>query len=912
MNKVVSSFAALLLTLLCAGAALAAAGTPTVLLLPFTINAGGGVQATFEKDVPALLQSSLNKQGIRALSVAEGARLMKKANVDTITPETAAKLAREAKVSHVMYGSLSQLGEAISLDIRLVDAMSGEVRPLYAERANSLELMNAVDEITSKAFVVAPMIGVTTAPATSARPQGTAPYSKDSITDIQVRGLRLLDPDVVLVRLNTRKGDVPTAEALNTDMTKVWDLGYFSDVTVDVEPGPSGKVLVFHVVEKPRIDDVQVEGSDEVSIGDITEAMSSRTGTVLNDKVLAQDLQKITELYRKEGFYLADVSYTLLPKPDNASAVLVLKVNEGKKLYIKEVRIEGLDKIDRSELEDYLALTPRGMFSWLTGSGVLKEEFLERDSQAIMALAVNRGYINAQVSAPDVSYDDSGITVTYRVREGDRYALGEVGFRGDLIDTEERLLGLIALDDEKVKNTYFSLDVMQEDIKKLTEFYNDYGYAFASVGVENVVHPDEPVVDIYFTLEPREKVYVRRVELEGNYRTRDNVILRELRVADGQEFSGEKLRRTSERLNKLSYFKTVDTQLVPTGTPGEVDLKIKVEEDNTGMLSAGIGYSTYDKVGVMANISEANLFGRGYMLNLQGYISAKEASMNLGFVNPRINDTNLGFGTNVYAIEQEWTEFDKRTIGSTISFSYPLGEYTGVHWGYRLDFYTLSNIKPYAAESIKAYEGDNWASVVNVGIGRDTTDSRTMPTKGTKTSFNLYYGGGGLGGDDNFIKGELEYGFFYSLTPSQVFHARGIAGGVFKNTDNTIPAFERFYIGGINSIRGYSLEDISPRDPRTGESIGSDRMAHASLEYIWMFEKQLGLAIVPFFDIGVSVDSDQSSDLFSKPFYSTGLELRWRSPMGDLRFAYGIPLAKNVDGESRRNGRFEFTMGQAF
>lgn len=890
MKKVVTRLAAMAVALclmaIAPQAYAAPASTPvapSVLVLPFTINAEPSVAAKMQKDLPALVRQALAAKGFKVSS----------AGTKPINDIATAKaLAKNAKARYAVIGSYNQLGDTFSLDLRLVDSVTAAVRPYFAEKRSSLELPAAVNELAAQAWG-----GLTAA---------------NALADVQVRGLRVLDPDRVLVRLTSRKGTAPTPDEIDQDVRRVWDLGYFNDVKADIEQGGQGRVLVFTVDEKPRIDDVRVEGSDEVKISDITEAMSSRTGTVLNDKLLAEDLQKITELYRKQGYYLAEVAYNVISRPDGASAALVLTVKEGKKLYIKDVVIEGLEKVDRSDMEDFLSLKSRSIFSWFTGTGVLKEDMLERDSQAVQAYLVNQGYIEARVSAPEVVYDESGITIIYRVREGVRYALGEIGFKGDMIDTDERLRQVIKLDEQRDNEKYFSLQILQDDLKNLTEFYNDYGYAFAEVDVDTRQRPDEGIVDIFYTLNPKEKVYIRRVEVEGNIKTRDNVILRELRLADGQQYNGDAMRRSTERLDKMRYFDEVNPQLVPTGNPGEVDLKVGVKEGNTGMINVGFGYSTYDKFGVSAGISESNLWGSGYQVGLQGYLSGRNNSLNFSFVNPRLYDTNFGFGVNVYAIDEEWTEFDKRTVGTQLRIMYPLGEYTTVSAAYRFDFYTLSNMASNASPSIRDYEGDNWASVVSASIRRDTTNSATNPTKGTKGSLTLDYGGGGIGGDDNFFKPVLEFGFYYGLTEKHVLHARGTMGAVFRNSNKLVPAFERFYLGGMNSIRGYSIEDISPRDPSTRESIGSDRMGHASFEYIWNFKPDMGLAVVPFFDVGFSTDSKYQKDMFKNLYYSAGLELRWRSPMGDLRFAYGIPLAKNVDGQKRTSGRFEFTMGQAF
>lgn len=864
---------------------------PSVLVLPFTVHAAPEHAAQLSRDLPSLLRSSLADTGFRVLS-ASGSKRAAGSRVPANDAQ-ARSMASASRADYAVYGTLSSLGEAFSLDMRMVSASNaGESFAYHAERNSLLELASAVDNLAGQA-------------------RGSA-RGKGGVADIEIRGLRLIDPERVKVRLATQVGGAVDGISADEDLRRIWEMGYFSDVQADLEQTPRGPMLVFTVEEKPRIDDVRVDGSDAVDMDDITEAMSSKTGDVLNDRVLADDLQKITELYRKKGYYLADVTYEIQERSGGASAVLLLKVNEGNKLYIKEVAIEGLEQEDPDDLTGKLSLKTRGMFSWITGSGVLKEEELERDSQLLQATLVNKGYIDARVAAPEVMYDPDGIRVVFRVREGERYKLGEVGFSGDLIDTREKLLAQTRLDDLAASGEYFHLETMQGDIKKLTDFYGDYGYAFADIGVETIPrHEDGAFVDVIYTLNPKERVYVRRVEVEGNTKTRDNVILRELRLADGQPFSGRALRRSVERLDRLRYFDEVNPQLVPTGNPGEVDLKVGVKEGNTGSINVGFGYSTYDKFGIAGGISEANLFGQGYFLGLQGYTSTKETSVRGTFINPRLYNSNLGLSLQLYGVEEEWTDFDKRTVGGRVNFMYPLGEYTTLNWGYRLDRYTLKNIEPWATSIIKDYEGTNWASVVSLGVGRDSTNSATFPSRGTREGISLEYGGGGLGGDDNFFKVTGEYGFYYGIMENHVIHAKASAGAVFRNTDDKVPVFERFYLGGMNSLRGYSDDDVSPRDPRTGEHIGGDRMGFATLEYIWVFKPDAGLALVPFYDVGFNSDSAEES-LFNKVYQSVGLELRWRSPMGDLRFAYGWPLSRNVDGESRNKGRFEFSMGQGF
>ena len=897
MRKILSSLACLALCLfIWAGTATASA--PRVLVLPFAINAPEAT-AQLASDVPALVRQAIAKHGFTAIPTSANAKA--KAESDL----SARNRARSAKARYAVYGSLNQLGEGFSLDMQLVEASTKRTSSYHMEGSNLLELQPVVNTLVGQ------MVGAIAESDSEAATAATSANRAGGIADIKIKGLKFIDQERVLVRVKSKKGDAIDEDAIDEDVRNIWDFGYFNDVTAEIEPSSEGPVLAFTVVEKPRIEDVRVEGSEEVSIDDIKEVMGTHTGNVLNEKVLAEDLQKVTDLYRKEGFYLAEVTYDVQGRAEGATAALVLKVKEGNKLYIKEVVVEGLKDIDPDDVKDYMSLKERGMFSWFTGYGVLKEESLERDTQTIKAYFMKNGYVDGQVAAPEVIYEEDGIRVIFRVREGIRYKVGNVIFHGDLIDTEARILEAIQLDDHQKAGDYFDVEVLQKDIKELTNFYNDYGYAFADVDVRPQPRPETGEVDVVFTLKPGEKQYIRRVEVEGNTRTRDNVLLREMRLADGQAFSGARLRRSAQRLEKTRYFTEVNPSILPTGNPGEVDIKIGVKEDDTGVMSIGFGYSTYDKFGIMGSISENNLFGRGYTLGLSGYTSGREQYLQAQFVNPRVFDTYWGFSVNPYVLEEEWSDFDKKSAGIRASVFHPIGEYTRMTLGYRFERYNLYNMQPNASRIIREYAGQHWASTVSASILRDTTNKPYFPTSGTKMSISVEYGADWMGGDDSFVKPELEAGFYFGLNDRHILHVRGKLAGVYETEDRIVPVFERFWIGGMNSIRGYDHDDISPRDTLTDETIGSDRMGYANFEYIWVVKPEIGLAIVPFFDVGFNTDSTQHG-LMDKVYQSTGVEVRWRSPMGDLRFAYGFPLSKFSNGEKRSSGRFEFSMGQPF
>ena len=897
----------LLALVLCAGNALAAG--KKVLVLPFQVTAGPSMPNA-NRDVPQQIIDQLQARGFEPVSLAS-ARSLLRGSEESIDLARARMLGKQAGADLVIYGNFHQLGEGFNMETRLVQVADGNAVPASFERGSTSALKDCAATLATRSAEILGEPGQAATPVnTGFAPMGSAPVS-GGLADVQVRGMQTMDPDTVYMRMTIRKGDKPDAQAINEEVKRIWDMGYFSDVQATME----GNVLVFTVVEKPRIDAVRVEGSNAIDEEDVLAAMGTKSGGVLNEQMIADDLQKISELYRKEGYYLAKASYRLDQRAGSGrGAVLVVSVEEGKKLYIREVKIDGLKEISRSGLDKYMALQPRGLFSFFTGSGVLKEEYLERDTNAIAAYGLNEGYIDIQVSSPEVEYREDGIHITFTVHEGPRYTVRSVQFAGDVIDSEENMRKVVEMDELEKDKSHFVLTVMQEDTKRLTDFYADYGYAYAEVDTKLMKAEDgSNMVDVGYLSNKKQRVFVRRLMVEGNTKTRDNVILREMRLGDGDMYEGAKLRRSTERLNRLRYFSSVDTELIPTENEDEVDLKVKVMEANTGALMGGIGYSTYYDVGVTASIMERNLFGRGYWLQLQGFFSWRRTSGMLSFTNPRLWDTEISVGNDLYYIHDYWDDFTKDTIGDTIRMSYPLGEYTSAGLAYRLERYEITDVNKYASPYIRDYKGLNWTSALSGRITRDTTDFKERPTKGTITRLWVEYGGGILGGSDDFIKAVADWQGFVSFNPQNTFHVRTRLGGVFENGSSRVPVFERFWLGGMDTIRGYSYSDISPRDKKyNNEHIGGDRMGVLNVEYIWTFQKDMGLALVPFFDAGFNIDhKTMANDLNDRIVASAGLELRWRSPMGDLRIAYGIPLVKDYDNE-RETGRLEFSMGQFF
>lgn len=868
-----------------------------VSVLPFVVNAGEDL-SYLQESLPELLADRLREAGFEVVDNEEIARLVGEKGISSIDVRSARELALLTGAGFSVYGSLNQIGDDLTLDARLVDAYGNSPgKKMSVTKEGLINLLPAVDGLVDRMKMDLLRL--------------------DTIAEVDVEGTKVLDKDVVLMRLTLQKGDMLTAKSVNTALKNIYDLGYFDDVKVKVDTIPDGKRVVFVVEEKPRIQAIDVRGSEEIDSEDILEAISTKKGGVVNPKVVADDIRVIREMYRKDGYYKAKVTHEV----ENAGtgiARLTYVIDEGPKLYIENVIIDGAKQMDPDDVKDVLALKERGMLSWISNSGVLKEELLDRDAAAIQAFYQSKGFIEVKVGRPEIEIKDEGIDVIYQVWEGNRYKMGETLFKGDLIDDPSKLREVTGIDKLKENDDYFDRSLLKQDIDNLTQYYNDYGYAYADVQVNIQDDPEERTVNVVYNIAKHQRVHIRRVLVEGNTVTRDNVILRDMRLADGDMFSGAKLNRSHQRLNNLGFFEKVDISPVPTGNPEEMDLVVKVKDKPTGRIGGGLGYSTYDSVYLAADITETNLFGKGYTLGLNGAFSGRKTAFMLSFNNPHINDSEVGFGASAHHRIEDFNTYDRTTTGLSTDFYYPVGEYSTVTWGYTADYYVIGSVASDASDSIKDDKGSHFLSKATGTISRDTRDSFQQTTTGTVTSLSLVVGGGPLGGTDDFVKYLGAYEWYTPAFEEVVFHTKAWGGYVHKNFGGSkIPTAERFELGGIGTVRGYSTYAITPLDS-DGKSEGGTKAFYLNVDLRRSLSKEYGINMLAFFDAGNSWK--ESEMFFSSPvregksptlglYKSIGAGLNWYSPMGPVGFVYGYGL--DQIGTSGRH-KFELLMGQQF
>ncbi len=873
-----------------------------VAVLPFEVNADEELRY-LQDSLPELLRDRLESAGFELVDPALVEQAMAESGVTMLDLDAARQLALSVGASYSLYGTFSQLGEALSLEARFVDAFGLEPAvPIFSNKDGLINLLPLVDEVVAQV-------------------KSTA-MSEETIASIDVEGTRILDKDVVLIRLSMQKGDTYDPKEVNEELKTVYALGYFDDVKVLVSDVTGGKRVVFQVTEKPRIQSIGIRGNDVLGEDDILEIVSSKIGAVLNPNVLRMDLATISAVYKSKGYYKATVDYKV-EGGETGQAKLLFNITEGDKLYIKEIIFDGVEQLDVGDLKDELALSEKGFFWWIDDSGVLNEELLDRDGASVQAYYANRGFLNVKVARPEVDFRDDGIYVTFRVSEGERYKIGMVDFKGDLIASEEELKLVIVLDDSQVEGEYVSSEIVRNDIEGLTNYYNNSGYAYADVGASFKTDEENLVVDVLYHVSKHQRVHIRRVFLEGNTATRDNVILRSLQLADGDQYSGVRVERSIKSLESLNYFSGVDIEPIPTGDPAEMDLKVAVQEKPTGAITGGFGYSSSGGAYVAGAISERNLLGKGYNLSLSAKLGGSTNSWELDFYNPRVNDTYWGFGFGTHLTTGEFEDYDKESLGAGVRAFHAFGNYSLIGFNYALNSYTIKNVDADAADSVQDAVGVHLSSSVGVNWSRSTVGKDSFfVSRGMKNAAGVTVGGGPFGGDDRYVKWGVSTDYYKPVAGDLVFHVKGAGGFLHENYGGQdVPLSQRYYLGGMSSVRGYSVGKISPRD-ESGDRIGGNKYLTANMELLYPLDKEFGVLGLLFFDAGNAWKEGESFFEQQTPadetyanspsfglFKSVGAGLRWMSPMGPLCLEYGFGLDDLDDSGS---SKFEFSMGQAF
>jgi outer membrane protein insertion porin family len=762
------------------------------------------------------------------------------------------------------------------------------------------------------------------------------------VADVKVEGNRRVEADAVRAVV-TRKGAPLDLKRLDTDVRALMKLGFFDDVVVELEGPLEAPVLLYRVVERPTVKEATVVGNEELSKDDLKDTVEVKPFSMLDLVQVKKDVKKIQEKYVEKGYFLAEVTWKLEPLPDNQVAVRYL-VDEKAKVQVKEIRFLGNQRLSAETLRGVMLTQEGSLLSFFSSGGTYREDMFQRDLAVLNATYLDQGYINAKVGKPAISLspDKKALYLVIPVEEGEQYTIGKIAFAGDLLGQEARLRALL----QSRSGELFSRTRVGNDLNASSDVFKDLGYAYANVTPLTNLEPVQRVVDLTFEVQPGQKCRFERIEVTGNEKTRDKVIRRELRVYEGESFSGTGIKISKGRVTALGFFETVEITTKKGSADDLIVATVEIKEKATGTFQLGAGYSSYEGFILTGQIAQQNFLGWGQTLSLQVQWSSLRQLGQIQFVEPYFLDTNWTFAFDVYAQESAYSTFTRRSVGGNMTWGYELNGLSWlVPWARRLEdmriFATYKN--EYAsvngsvtAQSLFGSLHSGTTSSLALMWQWDRRDNRLFPTSG-------FYGSLSAELAPPLLAPTAVFGHQLNLFTRYAIDlrayrptiwgivARGkISLGLIRawQADEQVNISERFYLGGINSVRGYRFLSIAPsegalcdaRNPASARClvpVGGNKQAVLNLELEVPVAPAAGIKGVLFFDAGNAFRLGQWHDpAVPWSFYkSVGFGLRWTSPIGPLRFEWGFPLNRRRDAQGAFTDPsmdFQFTIGNFF
>ena len=749
-----------------------------------------------------------------------------------------------------------------------------------------------------------------------------------TVMDLIVLGVNRVEPAAVINVVKTKKGDPANSERIDADVRAIYRLGLFLDVNAATESAPGGVNLVFNVVEKPFVRDIDLKGNKEISTDKIKEALAVKTGTVYTPRDVGLSVKKIKKLYADEGYYLAEVT-TVVDNKSPTEVKVLFTIKEGDKIYIKDIMFSGNRNYTAKQIKKVMETKEKWFLSWITGAGTYKEEVLKNDVNLISDLYLNNGYANVKVGEPKIRLldDKSGLVVTIGITEGDQFRTGVLDFKGDIPEDLPATKSKLQL----MTGDIFNRSKLRTDVFTITDSFGDKGYAFANITPLTKMNAEAKIIDITFDMEKGEKIYIDRISVSGNSKTRDKVVRREMRLNEGQLYSGTGLKRSKQNLMNLGFFEEANLATAAGTDDKKMNINVEVKEKPTGTFSFGAGYSSVDGVVGQGSVSQSNFLGLGLKGNLAASLGGKSQTYNIGITDPYFLDTRWTLGSDIYRTQRDYNNYTQLVTGADIKSGYALTDDLSTFWLYKFEQQQLSNYQSIALADVTRLVPNSTISSLMGSISLNTTDYRPDPTKGYTTSLSIELAG--IGGSTRFIRYIGEAKYYQPLFWSLVGSARGMLGYM-QTIGKDIAQNDLLYAGGINTVRGYQSRTICPTAPLSIYSAGNPILGTAgyytytggtdylggskegifNLEVTFPILKEAGLKGVVFTDAGYAWGRDKygyEQKFFSRFQTSYGAGVRWNSPMGPLRLEYGIPINPRY-GIDNATGKLEFSMGSFF
>lgn len=732
------------------------------------------------------------------------------------------------------------------------------------------------------------------------------------IQAIEFSGNKRTPEESIRATIRTSVGQGLSVESVDRDIKALYLLGQFKDIRVESESHAGGLKLTYIFEEKPVIAEIAFSGNKKIKSDDLRGEVSQHTYSPLDEREIAESMEKIREAYAKKGYYLADVDYHI-ESTDQGESKLVFDIHENQGVMVRRVMFIGNKVFSDKELRGIIKTRQKSTFSFLTGSGKYEDEILKNDVMFLMYHYLNHGYLKVKVSPARVtiSKDKRYIFVTFQVYEGSQYRIGKVTLEGDILTTHEELASLL----KTKKGDIYSQRTLEGDIMALTDRYGDEGYAFANINPQTLPDDETLTADINISITKGKKIRIERINISGNTTTRDKVIRREMMLKENDRYNERLLKKSRENLMRLGFFEEVNFATPRGSKDDSMILNVTVKEKPTGSFNISAGFSTFDQFIFNASIQKQNFFGYGVGGAISAELSRKRQLFMLSANDPYFLDSRWSAGFSVYRNAFSYTDFRRESFGGDISMGHRFFDNFSAQLGYQLEKVKVSDFG-FAVPQVFRQNSSGLTSALSLTLARDTRDNMITPRKGILSAVIQEASGAKLGGNNDFYRVNFRNMIYVPIWKTFIFQQFTRIGYIKSLNDQTVPLFERFFAGGPSNLRGYYMNSIGPsiRIPSnlsggvTNFVYGGDKILLLIGEFEIPIYDKAGVRAVAFFDAGNTYGENENYS-FTNMRTDYGFGVRWNSPMGPLRFEWGFPIAKRAGEDSVQ---FNFTIGNSF
>lgn len=736
------------------------------------------------------------------------------------------------------------------------------------------------------------------------------PAFAEPITAIRVQGNTRVEASTITSYIPFKVGEEFDPAQTSRIIRSLYATGLFANVEVTEN---AGQILI-KVVENPMVNKVAFEGNKEIDSKRLREMVQMKPRSIYTPAKAQADIQTLQAAYRTRGRYTATIDAQLIQRDQNRVDV-VYAIHEGPVVKISQINFVGNKKLSDGTLSDVIATRPSAWWRFLSGRDKYDPARIEVDKDLIRRHYLSRGFADVQVTSAvaELNRARNAFVITYTIFEGPQYDFGKVNLKLNAEAEGLNLKDFQPLVTEK-QGDLFNAERVEKTTDALIDALGNKGFAFLDVKPDYVRNEAARTMDVTFAITPGPRVYVNRINIEGNTRTRDYVIRREMRLAEGDAFSADKIKRSQDRLTYLGFFEDAKVTKSETDQPDRVDLDVKVKEQSTGEFNVGAGYSTFDGILATADVQERNFLGKGQNVAVRLAVSQRQQNFNIGFTEPYFMNRELAAGFDVFNERTDYqseSSYNQENTGGDLRLGFSLNEFTKdtVKLGYKDT--KISGVGALASSLVKRDEGSKNSAFLSNTWSYDNRDSYLQPTRGHRVQLTTEYSG--FGGSNEYLRGLLSGSQHYSLADDWTL-SLGARGGYVYDMGTRLPIYENF-MGGGNDMRGFEYGGLGPRDRVTGDALGGKAMVGNNVELNFPLTsalQELGVNGILFsdgewvgqFDEPTSVV--QTSDVYR---ISAGAGVFWRSPIGPLRLEFGFPLQKAKEDKTQI---FNFSVGSRF